>query len=109
MDTKKIEGATIDEFNLGIAADGKIKPFYHMTAVCLDNRTHSAYFEFMPHTITKEAKNCTFCHRNPEVLCEDCEGQILSEGDSFIPQEMIDWLVAIPQGILDRILGVETP
>jgi len=98
-DTKKIEGATIDDFNLGIAADGQVKPFYHMTTVCPDNRTHSAYFEFMPHTITKEAKDCAFCHRNEEVLCEGCEGQLLGpEGASFISSEKIQDLlkVAIP-------------
>jgi hypothetical protein len=99
LDTNKVEGAAIDEFNLGIAADGQVKPFYHMTAVCPNNETHSAYFEFMPHTITTEAKDCAFCHRDPEVLCEGCEGEILGpEGASFIPSEKVQDLlkVAIP-------------
>jgi|GEM_PF-1316652 len=96
LDTKKTEGATIDDFNLGIAADGQVKPFYHMTSVCPDNRTHSSYFEFMPHTITKEAKDCAFCHESKEVLCEGCEGQLLGpEGASFIPQETIDKVLAV--------------
>jgi hypothetical protein len=96
LDTNKVEGAAIDEFNLGIAADGQIKPFYHMTAVCPDNRTHSAYFEFNPHTTIDTAHDCTFCHEHPEVLCEGCEGQLLGPpGASFIPQDTIDKVLAV--------------
>jgi hypothetical protein len=96
LDTNKVEGATIDEFNLAIAADGQIKPFYHMTAVCPEDGIHSAYFEFNPHTTTDTAHDCAFCHEHPEVLCEGCEGELLGPpGASFIPQETIDRVLAV--------------
>ena len=67
-----------------------------MTAVCPDDRIHSAYFEFNPHTTTDKAHDCAFCHEHPEVLCEGCEGQPLGPpGASFIPQETIDRVLAL--------------
>nr|CBH37853.1 hypothetical secreted protein [uncultured archaeon] len=111
LDTRKGTNVVIDDFHLGIGADGEIKPFLKMEAT-YENETHTGYGEWFPHTITKEAKNCTFCHNRSsgsEVLCDGCEGQILGEGGSFIPQVWIDWLLAIPQGIIDRVLGVATP
>ncbi|KAF5420219.1 MAG: hypothetical protein C5S44_08790, partial [Candidatus Methanocomedens sp.] len=54
--------------------------------------THTGYGEWMPHTITAEAKDCAFCHEKREVFCEGCEGQMLGDGGSFIPQETIDRL-----------------
>lgn len=92
LDTRTGTKVVIDDFHLGIGADGKIKPFMNMTAIC-DNAAHTGYGEWFPHTITREAKNCTFCHNRSsgsELLCEDCEGQILGEGGSFIPQEIIE-------------------
>ncbi len=47
----------------------------------------------MPHTITADAKDCAFCHEDGEVLCEGCEGQMLGEGGSFIPQATIDRII----------------
>ncbi|RZN15275.1 MAG: hypothetical protein EF812_03030 [Methanosarcinales archaeon] len=105
VDTIKLEGATIGEFNLGVGADGKIRPFYHMTAVCSNNKTHSVYFEFMPHTITKEAKDCAFCHNSKEVLCEGCEGQIIGPGGEFISQNTIDRIY----GMIPEETPEETP
>jgi hypothetical protein len=114
LETRTGTKVTIDDFHLAIGADGKIEPFIKMVAeyatnTTIDNETvdmiHTGYGAWMTHTVTKEAKNCTACHRSSEALCEGCEGQILGEGGSFIPQEIIDWILAIPQGIIDRISG----
>ena len=53
------------------------------------------YGEWFSHTVTDEAKDCAFCHENSEMLCEGCEGQILGEGGSFIPQGTIDTVLAV--------------
>ena len=84
-----------DEFYLGKASDGKIKTFVKMAAL-YDNTTHMGYGEWFSHTVTDKAKDCAFCHRNPEVLCEGCEGDILGKGGSFIPQETIERVLAAP-------------
>ena len=83
-----------DEFYLGVASDGKIKPFIKMNAI-YDNETHTGYGEWFSHTVTDKAKDCAFCHENREVLCEGCEGQMLGAGGSFIPQETIDYVLGI--------------
>ena len=61
-----------------------------------DNASHVGYGEWFSHTVTDKAKDCAFCHRNPEVLCEGCEGDILGKGGSFIPQETIERVLAAP-------------
>lgn len=86
-----------DEFYLGVASDGKIKPFIKMDAT-YDNKTHTGYGEWFSHTVTANAKDCAFCHESKVVLCEGCEGDILGKGGSFISQETID-----------RIYGVAAP
>ena len=87
-----------DKFYLAKAADGKIKPFLQIAAI-YNNETHTGWAEWFPHTTTKEAKDCAFCHENPEVLCEGCEDQtpltMLGPGGSFIPQETIDKVLAV--------------
>ena len=102
LDTRKGTKVVIDDFHLAIGADGKIKPFMNMTAA-YDSETHTGYGAWFPHTVTDKAKECADCHRNPEVLCEGCEGQILGEGGSFIPQETIDKVLAV------EIPGEPTP
>jgi len=97
LDTRKGTKVVIDDFHLAIGADGKIKPFMNMTTA-YDNATHTGYGEWFPHTVTDKAKECADCHENPEVLCKGCEGEILGEGGSFIPQETIN-----------RVLAVEIP
>lgn len=97
LDTRKGTKVVIDDFHLAIGADGKIKPFMNMTAT-YDNATHTGYGAWFPHTVTDKAKECADCHENPEALCEGCEGEMLGEGGSFIPQETID-----------RVLAVEMP
>ncbi|MEA2032341.1 MAG: cytochrome c3 family protein [Euryarchaeota archaeon] len=97
LDTRKGTHVEIDDFHLAIGADGKIKPFMNMTAA-YDSATHTGYGAWFPHTVTDKAKECADCHENPEVLCEGCEGEMLGEGGSFIPQETID-----------RVLAVEMP
>ncbi len=62
-------------------------------SVIYNNETHTGYGEWMSHTITAEAKDCAFCHENPEVLCEGCEGQMLGDGGSFLPQDTIDRII----------------
>jgi len=89
LDTRKGTKVVIDDPLLAIGADGKIRPFFNQTTLC-DNATHTGYGEWFAHTVTSEARDCSFCHDNPEVLCEGCEGDILGEGGSFIPQETID-------------------
>ena len=89
---KKTDGIVTDEFYLAKASDGMIKPFLKMSTSYGDE-THTGYGEWMPHTITAEAKDCAFCHENREVLCEGCEGQMLGDGGSFIPQETIDRII----------------
>jgi hypothetical protein len=94
LETRTGTTVEIDDPHLGIAADGKIKPFFNMTAL-YDSAVHTAYGEWFAHTVTDEAKDCAFCHENPEVLCEGCEGQMLGRGGSFIPQETIDRVLAV--------------
>ena len=94
---KKTDGIETDAFYLVKASDGLIKPFLKMTTSYGD-KTHTGYGEWMQHTITADAKDCAFCHENREVLCEGCEGQMLGDGGSFIPQETID-----------RIFGMTKP
>jgi len=90
--------AVTDEFYLAKGVDGKIKPFLRIHCI-YDNETHTGWAEWFPHTTTKEAKDCAFCHENPEVLCEGCEDQtpltMLGPGGSFIPQETIDKVLAV--------------
>ena len=94
MDTRKGTQPVSDEFYLGVAADGKIKPFIKMEAI-YDDESHMGYGEWFSHTVTDEAKDCAFCHENAEVLCEGCEGQMLGKGGSFIPQETIDKVLTV--------------
>jgi len=89
IDTRKGTQPVSDEFYLGVASDGKIKPFIKMEATC-DNATHMGYGEWFSHTVTDKAKDCAFCHESKEVLCEGCEGEMLGKGGSFIPQATID-------------------
>ena len=91
LDTRKGTQFATDEFYLGVASDGKIKPFIKMETA-YDNATHTGYGAWFSHTVTDKAKDCAFCHENPEVFCEGCEGEILGEGGSFISQEKIDHL-----------------
>jgi len=93
--TRKGTQPVSDEFYLGKASDGKIKTFVKMEAF-YDNASHVGYGEWFSHTVTDKAKDCAFCHRNPEVLCEGCEGDILGKGGSFIPQETIERVLAAP-------------
>ena len=79
LDTRKGTQPVADEFYLGVAADGKIKTFVKMEAL-YDNVSHMGYGEWFSHTVTDKAKDCAFCHRNPEVLCEGCEGEMLGKG-----------------------------
>jgi len=89
LDTRVGTQPVSDEFYLGVASDGKIKPFIKMEAI-YDNATHMGYGEWFSHTVTDEAKDCAFCHESKEVLCEGCEGEMLGQGGSFIPQATID-------------------
>ena len=100
LETKKTEGSTTEEFRLAVGHEGKVVPFYRMSVI-YDNITKVHWTERTPHTITK-AKDCAFCHDNPEVLCEGCEGKIMVEGGSFIPQETITRVLAVE-------MPVETP
>ncbi|HJH26208.1 MAG TPA: hypothetical protein C5S37_05395 [Methanophagales archaeon] len=94
VDTRKGTQPVSDEFYLGVASDGKIKPFLKMETTC-DNATHMGYGEWFSHTVTDKAKDCAFCHESKEVLCEGCEGDMLGKGGSFIPQATIDKIYGI--------------
>ncbi|NQE04781.1 hypothetical protein C5S32_02815 [ANME-1 cluster archaeon GoMg1] len=109
LETRPPYSSVSDEFYLGVGADGKITPFLRMETE-YKNETHLAYGAYFTHTITKEAKNCSFCHDNPAVLCEGCEGAIHEEGASFIPQEMIDKILAVEMPTeTPAALPTETP
>ena len=97
--TRKGTKPTSDEFYLGVGPDGKVTTFLKMAVLYeFENETHTGYGEWFAHTVTDKPKNCSFCHESKEVLCEGCEGDILGEGGSFIPQETID-----------KIYGVKMP
>jgi len=99
LETKKTESSTTDEFHLAVGHEGKIVPFYRMSMI-YNNITKVHWTERTPHTITlTNVKNCSFCHESKEVLCEGCEGKIMVEGGSFIPQETIDKIygIAMPE------------
>ena len=92
LDTRTGTQPVFDEFYLGVASDGKITTFMKMDAT-YDNEMHTGYGEWFSHTITDKPKDCAFCHENREVLCEGCEGQMLGDGGSFIPQTTIDRII----------------
>ena len=109
MDTRKGMTTTTDLFLLGIANDGKVKPFLIMDAT-IGNETHHAYGSWYPHTTTATGKECVFCHENPDVLGQGLSGQIIGEGGSLIPQTTIDRILnadlSDPEdaGLIARIL-----
>lgn len=111
LDTRKGMTTTTELFLLGIANDGKIKPFLIMDAI-IGNETHSAYGAWYPHTTTATGKECAFCHENPDVLGQGLSGQIVGEGGSLLPQETIDRVLAAdlsdPEdaGLIARILNL---
>jgi hypothetical protein len=86
LDTRKGTKPVSDEFYLGVASDGKVKPFMKME-VLYDGASHMGYGEWFSHTVTDKAKDCAFCHDNLEVLCDSCEGEMLGKGGSFIPRK----------------------
>lgn len=92
LETRKVDGIVIDQFYLAVGTDGLIQPFLKQST-SYGNDTHTGYAAWMSHTITDEPKNCEFCHENRDVLCENCEGQIMGEGGSFIPQATIDRVI----------------
>ncbi len=94
LETSKTDGSTTDEFHLAVGHEGKIVPFYRMS-MTYNNITKVHWTERTPHTITPNAKDCAFCHESKEVLCEGCEGKIMIEGGSFIPQETIDKIYGV--------------
>ena len=93
LDTMKTEGITTDKFYLARANDGKVKPFMQMEST-LNNKTHTAYAEYYPHTITSKGRICIECHENKEIFCN--EGQLIGpKGASFV-RDIID----LPEVIL---------
>jgi len=95
LETKKVDKSYVDKFHLGVGYEGEIRPFYHQR-VSKGNESYDRWVEWTPHTITKEAHNCSFCHENPELLGEGRTGIILGpKGASFIPQETIDKVLAV--------------
>lgn len=64
---KKIDKSYTDKFWLIEGYDGRIKPAYLMV-VSYGNKTHVGWVEYCPHTITRKAKDCSFCHEKSEVL-----------------------------------------
>lgn len=97
----------LNDFQLGVGADGKVTTFMRMDAE-YEGETHTAYVRRPSHTTTRNAKDCVDCHNEdtgPKIFCMDCEGQLLEEGSSFLPRDIIDWLISMPQAIIDRITG----
>ncbi len=84
---KKIDKSYTDKFWLIRGYDGKIKPAYLMY-VSYENKTHVGWVEYCPHTITKKAKDCSFCHEKAEVMYPQTvqKGEVLGPSKaSFIP------------------------
>ncbi|MEA1985174.1 MAG: cytochrome c3 family protein [Euryarchaeota archaeon] len=98
LETGKLDGIEVDRFYLARSADGMIKPFINMTTTYNDS-THTAFAEWAPHTTTKEAKDCAFCHENREIFCESCEAKIIGSGGSFLSQETIDQIYGAHQEV----------
>jgi len=112
LDTRKGMTTTAEEFLLGIGNDGKITTFLIMDAH-LGNDTHHGYGEWNAHTTTAKGKDCEFCHDDPNVLGQGLSGQIIGEGGSLMPQDMIDRVldtdISKPKedlGILAQILKI---
>lgn len=92
IDTRKGTKPTADEFYLGVDKDGQVTTFLKMEAT-IGNDTHTGYGAWYSHTITSTGKQCEFCHENEKVLLAGCEGQMLGEGGSLIPQATIDRII----------------
>ena len=94
LDTRKGTKPVSDEFYLGVDTEGQITSFIKMDAT-YDNETHTGYGEWFSHTITRDAKDCAFCHENEEVLLAGCAGQIIGEGGSLIDDETVERVLRI--------------
>ena len=94
LDTRKGTKPVPDEFYLGVDTEGQITTFLKMDATS-GNETHTGYGEWFSHTITRDAKDCAFCHENEEVLLAGCEGQIIGEGGSLIDDETVERVIRI--------------
>ena len=112
LDTRKGMTVTAEEYLLGIGNDGKVTTFLIMDAH-LGNDTHSGFGEWQAHTISAVGKDCEFCHDDPTVLGQGLEGDIIGEGGSLMPQDMIDRVLAAdlskPKediGLIARILNL---
>lgn len=95
LETGQLDKIDVDRFYLARSVDGTIKPFLNMTA-SYNNSTHTAFAEWVPHTTTRQAKDCVFCHENTEIFCGDCDGVILGAGGSFLSQETVDRIAEAP-------------
>ena len=94
LDNQKTESFTADKFCLAKDDDGKIKPFLKTSSI-YENETNILWVEWMPHTTTNQARDCKFCHENPEVICSGDEGMILEKKGSFLSEEEKDKISGI--------------
>jgi len=89
LETSKTDSSTTDLFYLGMGHEGKIVPFYNMT-MTYENKTVTHWVERTPHTITKDAHDCGFCHGKSErFVTEDMGGKIMIDGGTFVPDDVI--------------------
>jgi hypothetical protein len=86
--------AVSDEFYLGVDPEGQITTFLKMDATS-GNKTHMGYGEWFSHTITRDAKDCAFCHENEDVLLAGCEGQMIGEGGTLIDDKTVERVLRI--------------
>ena len=75
-----------NKFCLAKDIDGEIKPFLRTSSV-YENETQTSWVWWMPHTTTDNAKDCAFCHENPDILCYGNESNIIGDGGSFLPED----------------------
>ena len=86
---KKVDKSYVDKFWLIKGYDGRIKPAYLMVT-SYEDKMHVGWVEYCPHTITKAAKNCSFCHEKAEILYPQSfqKGEVLGPSKaSFLPAE----------------------
>ena len=93
LDTRKGMTVTSEEFLLGVNKDGKVSTFLIMNAT-VGNKTHYGYGEWYAHTTSTTGKECVFCHKNPDVLGQGLDGQIIGEGGALFDQATIDRILA---------------
>lgn len=86
LSSNEDENFKANKFCLAKDIDGEIKPFLRTSSI-YNNETQTSWVWWMPHTTTDKAKDCAFCHENPDILCYGDESNIIGDGGSFLPED----------------------